>query len=96
MEYILFIYNNTDSATTKQQWDSFFTAANKSDVFLGGSEIANPVVMGNKPVKDITDEIGGFMRFESDDINKILLLLEKHPVVLQGGTVQLCEMPKLP
>lgn len=94
MEYILFIHNNTDSATTKAQWDAFFVEANKSGVFLGGSEIVNCTVVGNKPVADITNEIGGFMRFESEDKNKILALLEKHPVVIQGGTVSLCEMPK--
>lgn len=94
MEYILFIYNNTDSATTKEQWDTFFTEANKSGIFLGGSEIANHTVMGNKSVEDITNEIGGFMRFESEDKSKILALLEIHPVVIQGGTVELCEMPK--
>ena len=94
MEYILFIHNNTDSATTREQWDAFFSEANKSGVFLGGSEIANRTVVGNKSVKDITMEIAGFMRFESEEINTILSLLEKHPVVLQGGTVELCEMPK--
>jgi hypothetical protein len=30
------------------------------------------------------------MRFESDDKLVILSLLELHPVVLHGGTVELC------
>lgn len=94
MEYILFIHKNTDSATTEAQWTSFFTEANKSGVFLGGSEISNQIQIGNKPVKNITNIIGGFMRFESEDKNKILALLEKHPVIIQGGTLELCEMPK--
>ena len=37
MEYILFIHNNTDAATTKAQWDSFFAEANKSGIFQGGT-----------------------------------------------------------
>ena len=94
MEYILFIHNNTDSATTTEQWDLFFAEANKSGVFLGGSEISNQTLIGNKAVNDITNDIGGFMRFESEDKSKILELLERHPVVIQGGTLELCETPK--
>ena len=94
MEYILFIHNNTDSPTTEGQWDSFFEDANKSGIFIGGSEISNQMQVGNKAVKDITNEIVGYMRFESDDKSKILTLLEKHPVIIQGGTVELCETPR--
>lgn len=95
MEYILFIHNNTDSDTTDEQWNSFFTEANNSGVFIGGSEISNQIQIGKKHVKNITDKIGGFMRFESEDKNKIFSLLEKHPVIIQGGTLELCEMPKI-
>lgn len=94
MEYILFIHNNTDIVTTEEQWNAFFTMAKDSGVFRGGSEIANQLQIGNKPVQKITSTIGGFMRFESEDINVILALLEKHPVIIQGGTLELCEMPK--
>ena len=94
MEYILFIHNNVDAATTETQWNSFFIEANKSGVFLGGSEISNQMQIGKKPVKKITDDISGFMRFEAEDKNTILALLEKHPVIVQGGTLELCEMPK--
>ena len=94
MEYILFIHNNSDSPVTKDQWDIFIAEANKIGIFRGGSEIANSTVVGNKNVSDITRDIGGFMRFESEDINNILDLLTKHPIVNKGGSVQLCEMPK--
>lgn len=96
MEYILFIHKNIDTPTTERQWDLFFTEAKKSGVFLGGSEVTNQIKIGKKSVKNITNDIGGFMRFESEDINKILALLEKHPVIIQGGTLELCEMPKTP
>jgi hypothetical protein len=94
MEYILFIHNNTEAVTTEDQWQSFFSEAKKSGIFQGGSEISNQYQIGKKPVQKITNNIGGFMRFESDDRNKILALLEKHPVIIQGGTLELCEMPK--
>ena len=93
MEYILFIHKNTDSSPTNKEWDEFFIAAIKSGLFLGGSEISNQIQIGNKPIRKITDSIGGFMRFESKDKNAILELFEKHPVVMQDGTVELCEMP---
>ena len=94
MEYILLLHKNTDSPTTIEQWEEFFIAANESGVFLGGSEISNQIQIGNKPVQEITGSIGGFMRFESDNKNIILELLKKHPVFIQGGTLELCEMPK--
>ncbi len=34
------------------------------------------------------------MRFDSDDKEKLLELLKTHPVVVHGGTVELCEMPE--
>ena len=94
MEYILFIHNNADSPANSQQWDDFFTAANASGTFLGGSEISTRIQVGSKDVENITNNVAGFMRFESDDKNVILKLLEKHPVALTGGTLELCEMPK--
>ncbi len=94
MEYILFIHKNTDAITTEDQWNSFFVEANKSEIFQGGSEISNSFQIGNKQVQKITTNIAGFMRFKSDDKNKILSLLEMHPVIIQGGTLELCEMPK--
>ena len=60
----------------------------------GGSEIDNRTQIGDKSVRPITDSIGGYMRFESNDINKIHELLKLHPTSIQGGTLELCEMPK--
>ena len=34
------------------------------------------------------------MRFDAEDRAKLLELLKQHPVVLHGGSVELCEMPK--
>ncbi len=94
MEYILFIHNNTESAIPDEAWDNFFTEAISSGLFQGGSEIANRIQLGDKPVADITDSIGGFMRFESESLEAVKSLLGKHPVLRNGGTLELCEMPK--
>ena len=94
MEYILFIHKNTNNQTTDEAWKAFFIAAKKSGLFRGGSEISNRIQIGDKLVPDITKHIGGFMRFESSDLNAIRSLLEMHPVLLCGGTLELCELPK--
>jgi hypothetical protein len=94
MEYILFIHNDADKPACHQQWQDFFLAAHKSGVFRGGSEISNQIKIGHKDIYKITDHVDGFMRFEAEDKQLILALLEKHPVAIEGGTLELCEMPK--
>jgi len=94
MEYILFIHKNTESSIPKEEWDSFFSAALESGIFQGGSEIRNRIQLGEKPVNDITESVGGFMRFESENLEVVKSLLNKHPVLINGGTLELCEMPK--
>jgi len=94
LEYILFIHKNTDNQMTDEAWKAFFIAAKESGLFRGGSEIANRIQIGAKSVPDITKSIVGFMLFESSDLNAIRSLLEMHPVLLCGGTLELCELPK--
>lgn len=94
MQYILFIHNNNPAATTTKQWDEFFTAASNSGVFKGGSAIKPGIAWGADIEKNASEDIAGYMLFESDDITRIHRLLKIHPVVVQGGTVELCEAPK--
>ena len=94
MEYILFIHNNVDQATTDEQWSRFFIAAKESGIFNGGSEIAASHTIGKKPINQTTKSVVGVMRFETNDIDKLNNLLKLHPVYLQGGTLELCKMPK--
>ena len=81
MEYIVFIHKNTDTLTTEAQWSSFFSPARKGGVFLGGSEISNQIQMGEKSVTNITNSIGGVMRFESKDKAEVLAV-QNHPVFI--------------
>lgn len=94
MEYIVFIHKNTDSETDSEQWDTFFNTARQSGLFKGGSAIGERYVVGSKSVTPITDSIEGYMRFDADSFQDLLALLNDHPVVLNGGTVEVCEMPK--
>jgi hypothetical protein len=94
MEYIALVHKNTDSLPTAEEWRCFFDAANETGMFRGGSEIGSRRAVGSKEVSDTTLNIGGYMRFDSEDVNPVLELLNKHPVIRHGGTIELCEMPK--
>ena len=94
MEYILFIQSNNHSQISEQEWSEFFIGARQSGIFLGGSEIGPPRQYGAAINTPITRDIGGFMRFEADVLRRLEALIKKHPVVLHGGSVELCEMPR--
>lgn len=93
-QYLLLIHDNTTSDTTGADWDLFISAARQSGLFQGGSALGERVVIGDARTAKSTEHIAGYMRFDSDDRQKILDLLQQHPVVLRGGSVELCEMPK--
>jgi hypothetical protein len=93
-EYLLLIHGNEKSATSADEWERFFDAAWTSGVFRGGSEVGKREFVGDQVSARSSAHIVGYMRFESDDKQVILSLLELHPVVLHGGTVELCELPK--
>ena len=94
MEYILFIHGNTDTQTKAADWEHFFELAGSSGMFQGGSEIGKRIQLGNKDVTDTTESIVGYMRFESDSVEAVKKLLDDHPVLKNGGTLELCELPQ--
>lgn len=94
MQYIALIHKNTDSMPTIDEWNRFFDAAKATGMFKGGSEIGSRYTVGQKKVPDITKNVGGYMRFDSDDLERLQALLEDHPVTKHGETVELCEMPE--
>ena len=83
MEYILFIHNNEDHASTQEQWSTFFSAANDSGIFNGGSEITESHVLGTKPIHQTTKSVVGVMRFETDDMDKLNNLLKLHSFIFK-------------
>jgi len=93
-QYLLLIQGNLKSHSIPEEWEVFFAAAQQSGLFKGGSEIGKRMIIGDAESAKPTDHIVGYMRFDSDDKQKILDLLEKHPVVIHGGSVELCELPK--
>ena len=92
-QYIVLIQGNAKANSTPGEWEAFFTAARQSQLFKGGSALGARVVIGDAQSAKPTDHVVGYMRFDSDDRQTLLELLAKHPVVIHGGSVELCEMP---
>ena len=94
MQYILFIHGNTTAPTTDAQWEAFFLKARESGLFQGGSEIGARRLLGAAPAPGSSAHIEGYMLFEAEDSGALLELLAQHPVVMNGGSVELCELPR--
>jgi hypothetical protein len=91
-QYILLIHGNIKTPSTVVEWGSFFAAAQESGMFKGGSEFGSRTLLGDTLPAQSTVHIVAYMRFDADDKRQLLELLEMHPVVLHGGTAELCEM----
>ena len=94
MQYLVLIHRNSDSSPSAEEWGRFFDAAKATGMFQGGSVIGSRQAIGRKPVADTTDSVAGYMRFDADNESELLSLLEEHPVVRRGGTIELCELPE--
>jgi hypothetical protein len=93
-QYLLLIQGNAKIRIPAAEWDRFNAAAKASGMFKGGSEVGSREVLGDTQTVRPTKHIVGYMRFDSDDKAKLLELLQSHPVVVHGGSVELCELPK--
>ena len=93
-QYIVLIQGNSKSEPTAEEWVAFFASAERSGMFRGGSRIGKRTVLGDVGSAKPTDHIVGYMRFDADDKQQVLDLLQRHPVVLHGGAVELCELPE--
>ena len=94
MQYLLLIHNDATSRTPTEKWTALFARAQASGMFRGGSEVGRRELLGSGKTTSLTAHIVGFMRFDAEDKEALLDLLQSHPVVVHGGTVELCEMPK--
>ena len=77
--------------------EAFFqelASSHASGCFRGGSEVGQRIVLGNTQSAESTRHVVGYMRFDADDKPNLLELLQTHPVVRHGGSVELCELPK--
>jgi hypothetical protein len=92
--YLVLIQNNAITAPSEADWERFFTAAQKTGWFQGGSALGRRTSVGNPDTLTSTAHLAGYMRFDAPDHGQLLDLLKDHPVVQHGGTVELCELPK--
>lgn len=93
-QYILLIQGNVKSDPAPEEWNEFFATAERSGLFRGGSEIGRRTVLGNNASAQPTDCIVGYMRFDADDKQQLLNLLATHPMIVHGGSAELCELPE--
>ncbi len=93
-QYILLIQGNAKTKPSAEEWNQFFTAARQSGLFEGGSAMGKRAVLGDAQSAKSSDHIVGYMRFDAEDKQELLNLLKQHPVVMHGGSVELCELPK--
>ena len=63
---------------------------------LKAAALSGKDMQSEKKVPSITDTVGGYMRFDADTLQEVLVRLDSQPVVINGGTVEVCEMPKTP
>ena len=50
-------------------------------------------MLGNTQSAVSSAHLTGYMRVDSDDRQKLLELLQLHPVIRHGGSAELCELP---
>lgn len=93
-QYLLLIENNATTPIAPEQWTVFFERASASGVFKGGSELGATQTLGNTDTARPIDFLAGYMRFDAENKSYIAALLTEHPVVANGGSVHLIEMPK--
>ncbi len=94
MQYLLLIQRNVPTPPTAGEWDHFLAAARDSGLFRGGSEISAREMLGNTQSSVSSAHLTGYMRFDADDRQQLLELLQLHPVILHGGSAELCELPR--
>lgn len=81
--------------TKDEEWEAFFQLAYQSGMFRGGSEIGEKRrTIGNSIHEKIPDSVAGYMKFETDELDDLLKILDSHPVIRNGGSIELLELPK--
>ena len=93
MQYITFMHANTEVQGSEEEWNEFFARAQASGLFSGGSAMGKRWTVG-KTADTRSDSLAGYMRFDAENIEDLLELLEAHPIIRGGGTIEICEMPK--
>tara|TARA_A100001037_G_scaffold154968_1_gene139641 strand:- start:754 stop:1053 length:300 start_codon:yes stop_codon:yes gene_type:complete len=93
VQYITFMHANTEAQSSEEEWNAFFARAHASGLFSGGSAMGKRWTIG-KPADTLSNGIAGYMRFDAARIEDLLDLLESHPIIRGGGTIEICEMPK--
>lgn len=93
-EYLLLIHGNEATPIPDEAWGRFLSLAHQSGMFAGGSEVGRREFLGDAAKDRSSEHIVGYMRFDAAEKPLLLELLKSHPVVVHGGSVELCELPR--
>ena len=94
MQYLVLVHDNTSTQPTDDEWTEFIQVAVASGLFRGGSAVGARQQLGAEADPAACAWLTGFMRFDAEEREPLLELLERHPTVVHGGTIELCELPK--
>ena len=86
--YLVLIHNDGDRESTEEEWKLFFSLAEDSGMFRGGSALSDPVFLHESDGPSVVNSVGGYMRFEADSESGLRSLLERHPSLKAGATLE--------
>jgi len=76
-------------------WPSYLDRLRRTGHFSGGSAIGGGLsVSRSGTTPDTSSHLTGYIRVSADSIDEACKLLEGHPVIEAGGTVEVRELPR--
>ena len=96
-DYIFMLHNDArdDGHSRNDEWAAYIAKLQQAGVFQGGIAIGDGVcVSKNGAPPDITPQLTGFIRVQSESLSRAQELVQGNPVFEAGGTVEIREIPK--
>lgn len=76
-------------------WPSYLDRLRRTGQFSGGSSIGGGLSVSRSGVTpDISTQLTGYIRVSANSLDEACKLLEGHPVIDAGGTVEVRELPR--
>lgn len=83
------------SSAPASAWTPYLDRLRRSGQFSGGSAIGDGLCVSRSGVtSDTTSHLTGYIRVSADSIDEACGLLEGHPAIDAGGTVEVRELPR--
>ncbi|HWU77578.1 MAG TPA: hypothetical protein VN043_13830 [Rhodanobacter sp.] len=95
-DYLLLTHRLPPGASAAPDaWPSYLARLRGTGHFSGGSAIGEGLCVSRSGVtSDTTSHLTGYIRVSANSIDEACGLLEGHPVIDAGGTVEVRELPR--